>query len=116
MGIAPILLIFTVVGFYAIFLFLKLGGAIDVILRENYLSVEAAQNMRESGASMDTGLLFALEGEERKGRDLFQQGVPVFEKYLNVEAHNITLPGEGDLESQIVQLHGQYADFAKRVL
>ena len=46
LGIAPLLLIFVAVGIYAIFLFSKLGGAIDVILRENYASVVASQNNR----------------------------------------------------------------------
>ena len=35
LGTAPVLLILLVIGIYAILLFSKLGGAIDVILREN---------------------------------------------------------------------------------
>ena len=39
------------------FLFPKLGGAIDVILRENYNSVVASQNMKDAAERMDAGLL-----------------------------------------------------------
>ena len=114
LGISPILLIFLGVGIYAIFLFSKLGGAIDVILRENYQSVVASQAMREASDRMDSGLLFALGGQEQRGKDLFLQSVPVFEKNLDVELHNITLPGEGDLANRVVQLHKTYMDAAAK--
>src|SRR5277367_4878570 len=108
LGIAPILVIFLGVGLYAIFLFSKLGGAIDVILRENYRSVVASQNMKEASERMDSGLLLALAGEEGKGKELFQQYVPIFEKNSDDDAKNITLPGEGDLEAKIQKLHARY--------
>src|ERR1700677_4172012 len=114
LGIAPVLLILLAVGIYAIFLFSKLGGAIDVILRENYLSVVASQNMKEAAERMDAGLLLALGGEEQKGKELFQGYVPVFEKNSDIESHNITLPGEGDLENTVKQLHVQYMDAAAK--
>ena len=92
-GIAPLLIIFLAVGIYAIALFLKLGGAIDVILRENYRSVVACQNMKDAAERMDAGLLFILNGEEQRGRALLEQAVPVFDENLAAESRNITLPG-----------------------
>ena len=71
LGIAPVLVIFLAVGTYAIFLFSKLGGAIDVSLRENYRSVVASQNMKEAAERLDSGLLFMLDGEEERGKRLF---------------------------------------------
>ncbi len=114
LGIAPVLLIFLAVGIYAIFLFLKLGGAIDVILRENYRSVVASQNMKEAVERMDSGLLFMLGGDEKRGREMFQQYTPVFEKNSDIEVRNITLPGEGDLENKVQQLHAQYMETAAK--
>ena len=108
LGIAPVLVIFLAVGIYAIFLFSKLGGAIDVILRENYQSVAASQNMKEASESMNSGLLLMLGGEEERGKQLFQQYTPVFEKNSDIESHNITLPGEGDLENKVKELHAKY--------
>jgi signal transduction histidine kinase len=116
LGIAPILAILLAVGIYAIFLFLKLGGAIDVILRENYRSVVASQNMETTTARMNAGLLLMLNGDEDAGRDLFQQNVPVFEQNSDVEAHNITLPGEGDLEGRVQSLHASYMKWAQQFL
>jgi two-component system, NtrC family, sensor histidine kinase KinB len=108
LGITPVLLILLAVGIYAIVLFLRLGGAIDVILRENYVSVVASQKMEQASGGMNSGLLLMLGGEEEKGKQLFQQYVPVFEKYSDIEAGNITLPGEGDLENKVRQLHVKY--------
>jgi len=114
LGIAPLLLIFVAVGIYAIFLFSKLGGAIDVILRENYASVVASQNMKESAEEMNSGLILMLGGEEKRGKELFQNAAPIFEKNSDVEAHNITLPGEGDLEKRVVAQHAIYMDAAAK--
>jgi two-component system, NtrC family, sensor histidine kinase KinB len=114
LGLTPLLVIFLAVGIYGIYLFTKLGGAIDVILRENYRSVVYSQNMKEASERMDSGLLFALGGEEARGKELFQQNVPVFEKNSDDEAHNITLPGEGDLEAKVQQLHAKYLDLANK--
>ncbi len=116
MGITPVLLIFLGVGLYAIFLFTKLGSAIDVILRENYQSVVASQNMKEATDKMDSGLLLMLGGEEQKGSELFQHFAPVFAKNLDIETHNITLPGEGDLAAKLGQLHAKYMAAAAKFI
>jgi signal transduction histidine kinase len=108
LGIAPVLLILLAVGVYAIVLFRSLGGAIDVILRENYASVVSSQNMEQASERMNSGLLLMLGGEEAAGKRLFEDNVPVFEKNSDVEAGNITLPGEGDLENTIKRLHATY--------
>jgi len=116
LGIAPVLLIFLTVGIYAIFLFSKLGGAIDVIMRENYRSVVASQNMKVATERMNSGLLLMLSGEESAGRQAFQQNVPLFEANSTVESHNITLPGEGALEKTIQDLHAKYMAEAAQFL
>jgi two-component system, NtrC family, sensor histidine kinase KinB len=113
-GLMPLLLIIVAVGIYGAFLFTKLGSAIDVILRENYISVIASQNMKESAERMDSGLLFMLGGEEAKGLDLFKQNLPVFKKNCDLEFQNITLPGERKLADTILSLHLEYVGLANR--
>ena len=85
LGIAPVLLILLAVGIYAIVLFQHLGGAIDVILRENYNSVVASQNMQIAGERMNAGLLLTLGGEEKQGNALFQKFNPMFETNSDIE-------------------------------
>jgi two-component system, NtrC family, sensor histidine kinase KinB len=109
----PILILFIGVGLYAVWLFNRLGPSIDVILKENYQSVLAGQQMKESAERMDSGLSFALAGEERRGRDLFYENDPIFQENLRKELRNITVPGEGDLANKISQSETRYQTLAQ---
>ncbi|MEJ7640358.1 MAG: diguanylate cyclase, partial [Singulisphaera sp.] len=96
-GIAPLLAIMVGLGLWAIVMFSRLGGNIDVILRENYRSVLAAQNMKEALERMDSALLFAVGGQEARAREQFQEFRPTFETNLRIERGNVNLPGEQQL-------------------
>ncbi len=111
--LCPILILFLGVGLYAVLLFNRLGGSINVILKENYESVLAGQQMKESAERMDSGLAFALAGEERRGRDLFHENVPIFQKSLQKELNNITLPGEGELADKVKKDESRYQALAQ---
>jgi NtrC-family two-component system sensor histidine kinase KinB len=111
--LCPILILFLGVGLYAVWLFNRLGPSIDVILKENYQSVLAGQQMKESAERMDSGLSFALAGEERRGRDLFNENDPIFQESLQKELHNITLPGEGELANKIREAETRYQTLAQ---
>jgi NtrC-family two-component system sensor histidine kinase KinB len=113
LGLAPIFILLIAMGIYAVSLFAKLGGAVDVILRENFRSVLAAQNMKESAERMDSGLFFSLVGEEERGRQMYSENVPIFRKNLTAELNNITLPGEQELADKVAQLHQQYVKRAE---
>src|ERR1700733_10024647 len=111
--LCPILILFIGVGLYAVLLFNRLGGSIDVILRENYQSVLAGQQMKESAERMDSGLSFGLAGEERRGRDLFNENTPLFQKSLHDELNNITVPGEGEIAEKIREGESRYQALAQ---
>src|SRR3954451_12217693 len=78
LGIAPLLAIMVGLGLWAVVMFSRLGGNIDVILRENYRSVLAAQNMKEALERMDSALLFAIGEQEARARDQFCEFRPEF--------------------------------------
>ena len=112
-GLLPLLILLVAVGCYAVSLFARLGGAIDVILRENYRSIVAAQNMKESAERMDSALFFTLAGEWERARQMYDENLPVFDQNLDTELHNITIPGEEILANKLRQLHTQYISRAK---
>ncbi len=91
-----LLLIIVLISIQSIIKVTDLGNAIDIILRENYQSVIACQNMKESLERIDSGALFILSGYEKEGREAIDGNVPEFEKALQIELNNITLPGEGE--------------------
>jgi signal transduction histidine kinase/HAMP domain-containing protein len=113
-GLLPTLAILVALGLWAIVMFLRLGGNIDVILRENYRSVLAAERMKEAIERMDSGLLFATVGHEARGREQFDANRPRFEEQLAIEQGNITLGGEQELADALSNLYRGYLAAADR--
>src|SRR6201994_2588496 len=108
LGLAPLFVLLMAMGIYAIALFAKLGSQVDVILRENFRSVLAGQQMKETAERMDSALSFSLAGEEERGRNLYEQNIAPFEESMRAELNNITVPGEGELAEKVKKLHEQY--------
>src|SRR5947208_9987769 len=107
-GLTPLLALMVGLGLWAIVMFSRLGGNIDVILRENYRSVLAAQNMKEALERMDSAALFAIGGRDDRARTQFAAFRPVFEKNLQIERNNITLPTEQAMADALMGLFGRY--------
>ena len=107
-GFGGLLLIILIIGIQSISHLTQLGQSIDVILRENYRSVIACQEMKESLERMDSGILFVLLGEKEKGTELLQRNEATFKKALQVELDNITLPEEGKKAHHLQDLFKRY--------
>ncbi|MEW6112241.1 MAG: HAMP domain-containing protein, partial [Thermodesulfobacteriota bacterium] len=108
LGFGGLLVIIAVIGVQSIFLLGELGESIDIILRENYRSVIAAQEMKEALERMDSAALFALLGYEEKGKDLVASNDRKFRSALQVELNNITLPGEAEKAALLEKLFSEY--------
>lgn len=116
LGFVLLLAILIAVGVQSISLLADLGGSIDIILRENYRSVIASEQMKEALERMDSGALFALAGEPQQGLAIAEQNRPRFAAALKAELGNITLPGEGERAQRLSQLYAAYAPVLERVL
>ncbi|HBA54236.1 MAG TPA: HAMP domain-containing histidine kinase [Syntrophorhabdus aromaticivorans] len=108
LGFGGLLLIILIIGVQGIFHLTRLGESIDVILRENYRSVVACQEMKEALERIDSGILFVLLGESDKGKELIGRNSLSFERALKAESNTITLPGESEKAARVRQLYGQY--------
>lgn len=116
LGFAGLLALLFLVGAQSISMLQRLGGSIDVILRENYKSVVAAQEMKEALERIDSGALFALAGDAERGRALVELQRPRFDKALSVELGNITIEGEQERAERVRDLFGAYAATLPQVL
>jgi signal transduction histidine kinase len=96
LGFGGLLLVIAVVGFHAIARISELGLSVDVILRENYRSVIACQDMKEAVERMNAGAVLALLGREAEGMAQVARNEDRFLESLRAEQGNITLPGEGE--------------------
>lgn len=101
LGFGGLLAITVLIGVLSIVRIKELAGAIDVILRENYRSVIAAQDMKECLERMDSGALFTLSGLVKEGREQIEAYHLRFEDALEAEFGNITLPGE-DAQARLI--------------
>jgi PAS domain S-box-containing protein len=108
LALLPLLLLLAIIGGTAVFLLHRLGGRIDVILRENYDSVLYMERLKESLERIDSSYTFALAGQEQKARDQYRQQWPTYEKYLGLENQNITIPGEQALADKLTELSKRY--------
>lgn len=108
LGFGALLVIIIVIGSQSILHLSRLGASIDVILRENYRSVIACQQMKEALERIDSGILFVLLGHTREGGELLRDNQAAFEKSLQVELSNITLPAEGEKAARLRDLFRQY--------
>ena len=108
LGFGALLVIIIVIGTQSILHLSRLGASIDVILRENYRSVIACQQMKEALERIDSGTLFVLLGHAREGGELIRDNQAAFEEALQVELGNITLPAEGEKAARLRDLFRQY--------
>ncbi len=107
-GFGGLLLIIVLISMRSIIQVTDLGGAIDAILKQNYRSVIACQDMKESLERMDDGALAIIMGYRKEGIDAIDKDALDFEKALNVELSNITVSGEGELAHHLDGLYSQY--------
>jgi len=96
-----IVALMTVVMALAVVTFFHLGRSINRILRDNYDSVIAAEDMKESLERIDSAATFYLAGQTGKARQQYQANLPIFEKWLNVEEHNVTEVGEQQMADDL---------------
>ncbi len=115
LGFGGLLLIVVAMGLLTIRQIDALGGAIDVILKQNYRSVIACQEMTESLERIDNGALIIIAGHDNEGVRTIREYELAFRTALRVELGNITLPGEHEKARQIQILFKRYTGVMDRV-
>ncbi len=106
--VMPLLAIMVGLGLWAITMFWRLGNNIDLILRENYRSVRASQDMKEALERMDSAQWFAIGGKLDLARRQDRENRAKFEASLKVEQRNVTLPGEQEMADDLTRLYAAY--------
>lgn len=86
---------------WAITNLVSLGEASDAILRENYRSILAAENMVDILERQDSGILLLLLGDGENGITQFRENEATFLEWLAKARDNITVPGEADMVRSI---------------
>lgn len=116
--VSHLLLVFlmVVVMVGAVYNFFRLGHSIDRILRDNYISVKAAQDMKETLERQDSAAAFVLGGELDLARKQYWENKPKFIAAYQKEADNITEPGEQELADDIKRKYPLYQKALEQLL
>jgi len=96
---------------WAVLNLVSLGKASDAILRENYWSILAAENMLDALERQDSGVLILLLGDTRKGTAQFRESEAVFLQWLARAKDNVTISGEAEL---VQSLEAHYAKYRQQ--
>ncbi|GLI36211.1 sensor histidine kinase [Desulforhabdus amnigena] len=97
---------------WAVVNLISLGKATDAILRENYRSILAAENMVDTLERQDSAILLIFLGDTRKGISQFQESEAMFLQWLARAKDNITIKGEGEL---VESIDADYAKYRQRL-
>lgn len=116
LGLGGLLLIIVIGGIQSIIQFKELGQSIDVILRENYRSVVACQEMKEALERIDNGILIIFLGKLQDGRERIRNNEAIFDKALDIELHNITVPGEREMAAALKTLYAAYRETLHQIV
>lgn len=115
-GLAAIAIAIALLAAAAVLSLTRLGGAVEAILRENYASVIACEQMKEAIERQDSAALFASSGREDIAVPLLLANRRGFEEAFATEAANVTLPAEGPLVREIEADYRAYTAAVDRVL
>src|SRR6478672_3630542 len=100
--LTPLLVLLAVLGGAGVGLLSYLGNRINAILRENYDSVRAMEQLNEAVDRIDSSFQFALAGKENQARKSYDDHWEVLDKQLDVEKKNITIfPEEPQLVAEL---------------
>jgi signal transduction histidine kinase len=98
----------VVLGAWSAWHLRELGGASRRIIADNYDSVVAAQDMKESLERQDSAALFILLGEDARGRAQLKEHRARFDRAFTRAAGNITEPGEREAVAAVDALRREY--------
>lgn len=93
---------------WAVLNLVSLGKATDAILRENYWSILAAENMLDALERQDSGILILLLGDTRRGTSQFRESEAVFLQWLARAKDNVTISGEAELVQSLEAHYARY--------
>lgn len=96
LGVAPLVILLMMVGGYAVWLFVRLGGAVNTTLHENYTSIVAMRDLKEHALRIDQAFLAYHAGISTlaQTRSALEEQASFCRNNVGTELAIITEPGE----------------------
>jgi NtrC-family two-component system sensor histidine kinase KinB len=112
-GISLVLMVLILI--WAFLHLWDLGQASEAILRENYRSILAAENMVYALERQDSAVLLILLGYEAEGWKQFRENEGHFFQWLGRAKDNITIEGEDQIVAAIETEYATYMSYSSQV-
>jgi two-component system, NtrC family, sensor histidine kinase KinB len=116
LGFIILVAISILITIWAIINFNRLGSSVDQIIRENYLSVVAAENMVRSLEVEDNALIALLTDQSRSNVDIYQQTKIDFFQWLQKTQERASHPLQHKLLDTIQIQHRRYEELADTLI
>jgi NtrC-family two-component system sensor histidine kinase KinB len=110
LALAPLALVLVVLGTLSVRTMRTLGDSADLILKDNYRSVLAAQGMKDAIERIDSAALFVVAGRREQGLAQATPNVKKFEDELRAQEGNITEQGEATATADLRRVWDDYRD------
>jgi two-component system, NtrC family, sensor histidine kinase KinB len=112
-GITLVLMVLILV--WAFLNMWDLGQASDAILKENYKSILAAENMVYAIERQDSAILLVFLGYQDQGWNQFRENESQFFQWLGRAKDNITVEGEGKIVNTIETEYSKYVNYVSEL-
>lgn len=113
LGVAPLIVLLMMTGGYAVWLFVRLGGAVNTTLHENYVSIAAMRDLKDAVLRIDGALSAFKAGTATlpQTRSALDAQATVCRQSVAAELNIITEPGERDAARQLETLDETFLAF-----
>ena len=104
-GVAPLVVLLMMVGGYAVWLFFRLGNAVNTTLHENYVSIVAMRDLKDAAERIER----TLSGDQVSGsrstpeqlQASLEQQADICRRSVEAESAIITEPGEREAAERL---------------
>jgi len=112
LGYLLLAIIAVVLSATGIYFIEKLSKTPDSILKDNYKSIVAAQNMIDQLDNMDNSVVTYLSSKNQKASNerQYNEARAKYVENLKICENNVTEPGEGDLVKELHKASDEYID------
>lgn len=99
-----------IAGAWSIYELKNIGLSAQIILNENYKSIDAAKGMTESLEREDSAILLLLLGRRDEGLAIMRVADETFGKAYEIARNNITIPGEQGYVDAVAKAYAAYRE------
>ena len=105
LGVAPLIVLLIMVGGYAVWLFFRLGNAVNTTLHENYASIVAMRDLKDAAERIERTLSGDQAGDgpstPEPARAVLEQQTAICRRSVAAELANLTEPGEPEAAGRL---------------